>query len=44
MAIVAQSSKYGQISRTLLAWIVGLLFFFPSSGLFSQALRRMQMR
>ncbi|WP_293440486.1 carbohydrate ABC transporter permease [Planktotalea sp.] len=29
MAIVAQSSKYGQISRTLLAWIVGLLFFFP---------------
>ena len=29
MAIVAQSSKYGQMSRTLLAWIVGLLFFFP---------------
>ena len=29
MAIVAQSSKYGQISRTLLAWVVGLLFFFP---------------
>lgn len=29
MAIVAQSSKYGQISRALLAWIVGLLFFFP---------------
>jgi sorbitol/mannitol transport system permease protein len=29
MAIVAQSSKYRQISRTLLAWIVGLLFFFP---------------
>ena len=29
MAIVAQSSKYGQFSRTLLAWIVGLLFFFP---------------
>jgi sorbitol/mannitol transport system permease protein len=29
MAIVVQSSKYRQISRTLLAWIVGLLFFFP---------------
>jgi sorbitol/mannitol transport system permease protein len=29
MAIVAQSSKYGQIGRTTLAWIVGLLFFFP---------------
>ena len=29
MAIVAQSSQYGQFSRTLLAWIVGLLFFFP---------------
>ena len=29
MAIVAQSSKYRQISRTLLAWTVGLLFFFP---------------
>ena len=29
MAIVSQSSKYGRFSRTLLAWIVGLLFFFP---------------
>ena len=29
MAIVAQSSKYGQTTRTILAWAVGLLFFFP---------------
>lgn len=29
MAIVAQSSKYGQTGRTILAWAVGLLFFFP---------------
>jgi sorbitol/mannitol transport system permease protein len=29
MAIVAQESKFGKISRPLLAWIVGLLFFFP---------------
>ncbi|MEP2031362.1 MAG: carbohydrate ABC transporter permease [Paracoccaceae bacterium] len=29
MAIVAQTSKYGQSGRTILAWIVGLLFFFP---------------
>ncbi|MEO0486012.1 MAG: carbohydrate ABC transporter permease [Pseudomonadota bacterium] len=29
MAIVAQSSKTGQVSRATLAWIVGLLFFFP---------------
>ena len=29
MAIVAQESKYGKISRPVLAWIVGLLFFFP---------------
>ncbi len=29
MAIVAQSSKYGQAGRTVLAWAVGLLFFFP---------------
>ncbi|MCY4337049.1 MAG: carbohydrate ABC transporter permease [Litoreibacter sp.] len=29
MAIVAQSSKAGRISRATLAWIVGLLFFFP---------------
>ncbi|CUH48691.1 carbohydrate ABC transporter permease [Ruegeria atlantica] len=29
MAIVAQSSKYGDIGRAILAWAVGLLFFFP---------------
>jgi len=29
MAIVAQSSKTGRISRATFAWIVGLLFFFP---------------
>ncbi|MEM7520025.1 MAG: carbohydrate ABC transporter permease, partial [Pseudomonadota bacterium] len=29
MAIVAQSSKYGRSGRTVLAWAVGLLFFFP---------------
>ena len=29
MAIVAQDSKFGKISRPILAWIVGLLFFFP---------------
>ena len=29
MAIVAQTSRYGRISRATLAWIVGLLFFFP---------------
>lgn len=29
MAIVAQTSKYGQVSRATLAWVVGLLFFFP---------------
>jgi len=29
MAIVAQSSRKGRISRATLAWIVGLLFFFP---------------
>ena len=29
MAIVAQSSKLGRSSRTLLAWGVGLTFFFP---------------
>ncbi|MEM1377892.1 MAG: carbohydrate ABC transporter permease [Pseudomonadota bacterium] len=29
MAIVAQSSKSGRISRATLAWVVGLLFFFP---------------
>ncbi|WP_186827148.1 carbohydrate ABC transporter permease [Shimia ponticola] len=29
MAIVAQSSKYGRVSRATLAWVVGLLFFFP---------------
>lgn len=29
MAIVAQTSKYGQTGRTILAWAVGLLFFFP---------------
>ena len=29
MAIVAQESKFGKISRPVLAWVVGLLFFFP---------------
>ena len=29
MAIVAQSSKYGRVSRATLAWVVGMLFFFP---------------
>ncbi|MEM6727055.1 MAG: carbohydrate ABC transporter permease [Pseudomonadota bacterium] len=29
MAIVAQSSRAGRISRTALAWVVGLVFFFP---------------
>ena len=29
MAIVAQTSKYGKSGRTVLAWAVGLLFFFP---------------
>ena len=29
MAIVAQSSTAGRISRATLAWIVGLIFFFP---------------
>jgi sorbitol/mannitol transport system permease protein len=29
MAIVAQSSRYGIVGRTALAWGVGLLFFFP---------------
>ncbi|MEM9433180.1 MAG: carbohydrate ABC transporter permease [Pseudomonadota bacterium] len=29
MAIVAQTSKYGRVSRATLAWIVALLFFFP---------------
>jgi len=29
MAIVAQESRYGKISRPVLSWIVGLLFFFP---------------
>ncbi|MEN0001664.1 MAG: carbohydrate ABC transporter permease [Pseudomonadota bacterium] len=29
MAIVAQSTKTGRVSRATLAWIVGLLFFFP---------------
>ncbi len=29
MAIVAQTSKYGKTGRTILAWAVGLLFFFP---------------
>ena len=29
MAIVAQSSKTGRISRATFAWIVALLFFFP---------------
>ena len=30
MAIVAQTSKYGQTGRTILAWVVGLIFFFIS--------------
>ncbi|MEO0635312.1 MAG: carbohydrate ABC transporter permease [Pseudomonadota bacterium] len=29
MAIVAHSSRAGRISRTTLAWLVALLFFFP---------------
>lgn len=29
MAIVAQSSRGGRITRASLAWVVGLLFFFP---------------
>ena len=29
MAIVAQTSKFSQISRPVLAWAIGLLFFFP---------------
>ena len=29
MAIVAQTSKFSQISRPFLAWAIGLLFFFP---------------
>ena len=29
MAIVASSTRTGRISRATLAWIVGLLFFFP---------------
>ncbi len=29
MAIVAQTSKFGNIGRPVLAWAVGLLFFFP---------------
>ena len=29
MAIVAHSTRAGRISRTTLAWLVGLLFFFP---------------
>ena len=29
MAIVAQETKFGKYSRPVLAWIVGLLFFFP---------------
>jgi len=29
MAIVAQSSKFGTVGRPVLAWVVGLLFFFP---------------
>ena len=29
MAIVAQNSKFSQISRPVLAWAIGLLFFFP---------------
>ena len=29
MAIVAQSTKLGRSTRTILAWLVGLLFFFP---------------
>ena len=29
MAIVAQASRYGRVSRATFAWIVALLFFFP---------------
>ncbi|MEM9360612.1 MAG: carbohydrate ABC transporter permease [Pseudomonadota bacterium] len=29
MAIVAQTSRFSKVSRPILAWIVGLVFFFP---------------
>ncbi|KIC51009.1 carbohydrate ABC transporter permease [Tateyamaria sp. ANG-S1] len=29
MAIVAETSRFSKLSRPVLAWIVGLLFFFP---------------
>ena len=29
MAIVAQTSRFGSVSRPVLAWLVALLFFFP---------------
>ncbi len=29
MAIVAQTTRFGTIGRPILAWVVGLLFFFP---------------
>jgi sorbitol/mannitol transport system permease protein len=29
MAIVSQSSKFGNIMRPTMAWVVGLIFFFP---------------
>ncbi|MEP3196863.1 MAG: carbohydrate ABC transporter permease [Lentilitoribacter sp.] len=29
MAIVSQSSKFGNIARPTMAWVVGLIFFFP---------------
>ena len=29
MAIVAEKSRFGTSGRTILAWLVGLLFFFP---------------
>lgn len=29
MAIVAQTTKFGTIGRPIIAWVVGLLFFFP---------------
>ena len=34
MAIVAQSSKFSTFGRPVLAWAVGLLFFFPIFWLF----------
>ena len=39
MAIVAQSSKFSTFGRPVLAWAVGLLFFFPIFWLFMTSLK-----